>query len=288
MIQREAGLDFELHFVLGAVLAGPVPVEDAQARDDPAALEMEQGPRELAAVIGLLVAKIVGAEQFAGGVVQPVGVYARHERIGNAFHGGEGCKGPVTIGPVGVMPPGITGPVRPMLTTTSSGWLDRPSLVTTTSRKRYVPTGNPRSTTTVGVVVVTGLFGENVMPDYWMRVQTYEAIVPPPTSDDSMPLSVKSVREGYRPRGADDRRRRLRVGDEEAGLDWLRAVTRVVHDLQLEGVGADLHRIGRIDHDDQGRVRRRRLRSVRSPSVWLMGFSACAAILSGLSRWADV
>ena len=196
MIQREAGFDFELHFVVGAVLAGPVPVEDAQARDDPAALEMEQGPRQLAAVIGLLVAKIVGAEQFAGRVVQPVGVYARHERISNAFHGGEGCKGPMTIGPVGVIPPGITGPARSMLTTTSAGWLDRPSLATTTSRKRYVPTGNPRSTTTVGVVVVTGLFGENVMPDYWMRVQTNVAIVPPPTSDDSMPLSVKSVAKG--------------------------------------------------------------------------------------------
>jgi len=64
------------------------------------------------------------------------------------------------------MPPGMTGPARWMLTTTSAGWLDRPSLATTTSRKRYVPTANPLSTTTVGVVVVTGLFGENVMPDY--------------------------------------------------------------------------------------------------------------------------
>jgi hypothetical protein len=34
------------------------------------------------------------------------------------------------------------------------------------------------------------------MPAYWMRVQMYRTIVPPPTSRDSVPLSVNSWPKG--------------------------------------------------------------------------------------------
>ena len=73
-----------------------------------------------------------------------------------------------------------------------------------------------------------------------MRVHTYRAIrAPRPTSlRDPAPLSVNSWPKGT-VRGA----LMMAVGacgvhDEEAGLDRLGAVPRIVQDLQLEGVGA--------------------------------------------------
>src|SRR6185295_11382785 len=103
-----------------------------------AAMEMEQRARQLAAVVGLLVAKIVGTQQLAGRVVQAVGIGARHEGIGSAFHG-----------------------EATMVTTTSVGLLDSPLVLITTSWKRCGPTANPLSTTTVGLVVSTGTRGVN-------------------------------------------------------------------------------------------------------------------------------
>ena len=74
-INGQAGLDLQLDVgQSGGVLWVRFRTEgDLEAGDGSAAMEIGQGPGQLTAVVGLLIAKIVGAEQFAGGIMQTVG-----------------------------------------------------------------------------------------------------------------------------------------------------------------------------------------------------------------------
>ena len=75
-----------------------VPMMGAQAGDDAAAVQVQQRPRQLPTVIRLLVAKVVGAEQLAGRVVQPVGGGDRDKRVGSTFHNGvRGLTAPLAV-----------------------------------------------------------------------------------------------------------------------------------------------------------------------------------------------
>src|SRR5687768_18506454 len=81
MIERKARLHTDFHLVGLRAAAHLVSMLYRQAGDRAAAMQVQQRARELAAVVSLLVAKVVGAEQLAGGVVEAVGADARNQRV---------------------------------------------------------------------------------------------------------------------------------------------------------------------------------------------------------------
>jgi hypothetical protein len=73
-----------------------VPCHDPQPGYGSAAVEVEQGSGELSPMISLLIAEIVGAEQFASGVMQALRVGLSQKRIHGTFHDGKRSCGTVT------------------------------------------------------------------------------------------------------------------------------------------------------------------------------------------------